>query len=845
MATNLDQLYETLLPAELRARDAAHGHALRDLLRVIAEQVAVVEGDIARQYDNLFIETCDDWVVPYLADVIGYRLGDGAASVIPARREVAQAIGYRRRRGALRLLAEIARDAAGWPARAVEFHTLVARACSLDRPHPERGRTLGLRDVEALARRGSAFDSASRSLELRSPGSRLNPGRYGLASVGLFVWTLRSRPVRQAPARLVEDGGHHCYMFNALGSDIPLFTRPAEAGGPVGGELDLPAAISRLAFREHLADYYGPGKSLHIWVGHEDGERTPIPLAAVVPADLSRWQEYRPLPDTVAVDPELGRMAFSPREPHPHGVWVSYYAGFSADMGGGAYPRKGLSRPLVAISRFHADDLPDPRVLADKLAEQGDPLSEHLWRCAPHELRAALAPNQQSHAPPEHLVCQALIRLLNLTLSDEALYADTRFKGVALPPEAERLAQRKLVGRALTRVNRLLLEAAYGALIAPSFRRYVVATSQAPAGDEQCFARLSEAVARWKADRPRHAEIVLADDNVSRGYGAEEPLTLTLSAQQSLALLAAPETRPMIRLVDYELHRPDYLAVHGEAGSALILDGLTITGQGIQISGELASVTIRHCTLVPGWALHANGEPLNPDGASLELYNTTARMLIDHSIVGSIQVNQDEVSGDPLPIEIRDSIVDATGPTREAIGAPTWPYAHAALTVLRSTVIGEVKTHSIARAEASIFGALSVRERQHGCIRFCYVAPGSVTPTRYGCQPDRAADRAEEDLRDQADRGQPQPTTEQVREARLRAVERVQPRFSSTRYGDPCYCRLSAACPEEVACGADGGQELGAFNELHTPQRLASLQARLAEYVPAGVDVGVVIVDQG
>src|SRR5512143_502425 len=68
----LDRLYQ-LLPAIDRQRDKEQGEPLRALLRVIAEQVNIVEDDIAQLYDNWFIETCEDWVVPYIGDLVGYR----------------------------------------------------------------------------------------------------------------------------------------------------------------------------------------------------------------------------------------------------------------------------------------------------------------------------------------------------------------------------------------------------------------------------------------------------------------------------------------------------------------------------------------------------------------------------------------------------------------------------------------------------------------------------------------------------------------------------------------------------------------------------------------------------
>lgn len=64
---------------------------------------------------------------------------------------------------------------------------------------------------------------------------------------------------------------------------------------------------------------------------------TPVTPDRIIPADLSEWQ-YRPPYGKVAVDTQLGRIAFPPNHP-PKEVFVSYYYAFSADIGGGAYHR--------------------------------------------------------------------------------------------------------------------------------------------------------------------------------------------------------------------------------------------------------------------------------------------------------------------------------------------------------------------------------------------------------------------------------------------------------------------------------------------------------------------------
>src|SRR3954469_24248304 len=68
---SLDRLYQ-LLPVVYRQRDEELGGPLRDLLRVISQQVNVVEDNILQLYENWFIETCQDWTVPYIGELIGY-----------------------------------------------------------------------------------------------------------------------------------------------------------------------------------------------------------------------------------------------------------------------------------------------------------------------------------------------------------------------------------------------------------------------------------------------------------------------------------------------------------------------------------------------------------------------------------------------------------------------------------------------------------------------------------------------------------------------------------------------------------------------------------------------------
>jgi hypothetical protein len=371
----IDRLYN-LLPAIYRMRDQEKGGALRDLLRVIAEQVNVVEDDIAGLYENWFIETCQDWAVPYIGDLIGYQpiheagepdSGTSARDrarnrILIPRRDVAQTIRNRRRKGTLALLEELARDVAGWPARAVEFSTLLGRTQHLNHLNLMRGRTASLRDNDALAQIDGPFDSTAHTIDVRRINSQRTPGRYNIPSVGLFIWRLKPyaigrsqgfKPytISRSPACCVEEVGPHCYSFSVLGHDMQLFVNPAPETDPthIAEELNLPVAIRRWKFETHKNDYYGPDKSIQIWVpGWDKNDPSGLlPAKAIMPADLSQWR-YEPPLNRVAVDPVLGRMVFHLNQRPKNGVRVSCVYAFSDDLGGGEYERP-VAQPAQSI----------------------------------------------------------------------------------------------------------------------------------------------------------------------------------------------------------------------------------------------------------------------------------------------------------------------------------------------------------------------------------------------------------------------------------------------------------------------------------------------------------------
>jgi hypothetical protein len=185
-----------------------------------------------------------------------------------------------------------------------------------------------------------------------------------------------------------------------------------------------------------------------------------------------------------------------------------------------------------------------------------------------------------------------------------------------------------------------------------------------------------------------------------------------------------------------------------------------------------------------------------------------------------------------------DSIIDGRGD--EAISAaPPAVAPGPALHLERTTVRGTVLARQINLASEVIFDGIAIVDRtQVGCVRFSYITPGSTTPRRYRCQPDLAERRAIDS--EEAAAG---PLTDAERDAiRARVRRRVRPEYTSEEFGQPAYLQLSLGGPAELANGAEDGAEIGVWCHLKQPQREANLRVRLEEYLPFGLDRGIIYV---
>jgi hypothetical protein len=233
------------------------------------------------------------------------------------------------------------------------------------------------------------------------------------------------------------------------------------------------------------------------------------------------------------------------------------------------------------------------------------------------------------------------------------------------------------------------------------------------------------------------------------------------------------------------------------------LEGVLVEGAVTVLAGNLGGVRLSDCTLVPP----GSGLGVNSSAAPGQR-NAGLEVVVERSIVGGIDLP------DAVPdLSLIDSVVQASQAV-EAEGATA--------RIQRCTILGTCAVHTL-RADDTIFdGVVTAVRRQVGCVRFCFVPfdPAVRVPRRYRCQPDLA-------LRD---------VTDPVEQDAI--VSRLVPSFTSVAYGDPAYAQLGRACPDEIAAGAEDGAEMGVFDSLKQPQRLANLRTVVDEYLRFGLEAG-------
>ena len=253
------------LPAIYRTRDAdlSRQGQFEAYIGLMDELFAAIDDHIEAFYHDHFVETCDDWMVPYIGDLLGVTHLKGDPWTI--RADTARTVALRRRRGTLGAM-EIARlqpyrlgRPCGGDARADDMEPASEPSAPRRRrraapvaaaPHrgPGEHGTVTLRDPGVLSFLGGAFDGFARTADLKPTGG-IHP-RPNLPNLAIFLWRLRdflvpvARPVHVATNPLGGAPGQAAfaarYAIHPLGRPVRLFNTFRYDPGAEPPELSVP-----------------------------------------------------------------------------------------------------------------------------------------------------------------------------------------------------------------------------------------------------------------------------------------------------------------------------------------------------------------------------------------------------------------------------------------------------------------------------------------------------------------------------------------------------------------------------------------------------------------------------
>src|SRR5215470_9777225 len=246
---------------------AARG-PLQSLLMLIGEQLAVIAEDLDQLYDDQFIETCAPWVIPYIGDLIGYQPVNGVAPAVASpRAEVAHTISFRRRKGTVLVLEQLARDVTGWGAHAVEMFKILADTQYMNHIRLFNHYAPDLRRWQTGVYMNSGFDRTAHKVDVRRIA--VERGRYNIQNIAIFLWSLNAYSLTMTPATPVP-GNPQCFRFSSLGRDIRLFNHPISQGAEVTNPAEpqnVPDCLRRHVLCQDIQNILSGEASVYYGVG--------------------------------------------------------------------------------------------------------------------------------------------------------------------------------------------------------------------------------------------------------------------------------------------------------------------------------------------------------------------------------------------------------------------------------------------------------------------------------------------------------------------------------------------------------------------------------------------------
>ena len=849
-------------------------YQLKKYLEPVEDMFAAVHENIESLYHDLFIETCDPWVIPYIAELLGTsHLSDDEWTL---RADVADTIALRRRKGTLGAIELLAFILTKWGVHTVELLENMVWNQHINHQRPDeggtppyslttvrpatpiRGGTISLHDPSLLAKLNTPFDPFAHVADVKP--HEIGHVRYNMPNLAIYLWRLKAYRLNVTKPRMKKvtpdpnplttaEYPQAARIVRINVDDIPLnnLSNDYVISGPPDPKNNKPEGRPVTLFNTSRYEIFAK----------KNEDENGLNISAIKPRISSAEQVPGPMPVSRISDYDIAKAyddslalptpqpfevfaAASFTAPHEY-VWVeTYNPGF---IGIKLNPIKPDDPDLLDISdvglQLHIPNatFPNQNWLHTSLPRNWKIRGENL--CAwERGLNPPLADREIAIDPVNGRIC---IGVSNDARAD-ALEQDlllTYTYGAVGPVGAHPVSYPSLSKE-------------FDPSIPSVYYKEVVFRD--PAKQLQAVLKKALEDARAAATGGTRKTAIVIEIQDSRTHrldiGALNAADINNELGKSILLTcpliirAADGERPVIELALPLAFRPAKVVGANAAEQALLdtqIEALFVRFEGLYIArglnygaglslisrAALNKLEILSCTLDPGGFRRFNGsrspllpginlkEPYGFASAADELaFKQTPEIIIQRSISGAVFTDEG------YTLCLSDSVLESIPVT---VGAKTFPFAitsatnpatgfAGATTIRNVTVLGRVRATSIEGAGGIFTGVVEAFDQQLGCLRYCYFADDSGGPP----PPNQIKNRLPQHF-----------ASVFGDEARLI--------FTSEFFGAPGYCQLSLECdPRILGEGVDMDQ-MGAFNFLQEAHKWRNLRIRFREFVPVGI----------
>jgi len=773
------------LPEIYRTRDAeqAPPDQLRAYLAAIEHVFGALHENVGRLYEDFFIDTCEEWVIPYLADLLGTSHLKGDPRTL--RADVADTIALRRRKGTLGAIERLAVNLTGWACRAVELRENLGWSQHLNHQRPDaggkppysatsltrfdvpRGGTAPLRDPAALALLGTPFDTFAYTADVKP--ALYDTRHINLPNLAVFLWRLA--------AYRLQPG-------------MPLAKGVTDLG-------PQPAGLARFALRFDLHPLDLP---VRLFNTSRPGFRRAETSGGIV----------APLTEADAVPGPIldARLTSDSPAGHPEAyVAVDFFNELAS-------PPAGFDLGDVGLHLFLPQSLeplliPQPPQTEWRWIFRGDNLC--AWETG---LRRPLRYGEIIVDPD---IGRMLIGMNSTSQCD-----------LFITPDGPGYISNIYVSYTYGVVGPVGAHPVTRVFPVPSTSFELRKVGAVPGGVSlQSALDGLDAVTQPVVIEIHDSLVHRIDLAALAGTAVDGGVSLRLA--QSLTIRAAGDHRPSILLAQSLAFRPVSAAAATTETPTVRLEGLYLapdgtvpfpSGAALLGRAAVARLEIIGCTLMPGGqalrdgsradgvvGLHLENSYGFADPNDVKTFLPTPDIVIQRSITGSLAVDE------RYHLDIKDSIIDAPPPgTTDASGAviaigaatnPADPNSWGArLDFDGLTCFGAVRVAEVGGLGGIFTGRFAVLDNQHGCIKWSWFnGDGDRLPPNHFC-----LDR---------------------HEARLV--------FTSQWFNDPAYAQIARESDPRIRTLGPDDDAMGAFGFLLEAHKWTNLQVRLREFMPIGV----------